>query len=269
MKYLFQIIKAEILKQHRNKFNSITSYFSLLVWPIILFFNTYYSYMPFNLSQSGWKEFDSRSSIFLFLIIGLLGYLCFWALVQSAWEMSNERQNGTLEIIFLTPVNRLALIYGRALGSLFESIWAFCIFSIIIVVYGSGIPTKNLIYVPITFVILIISATVWGGLMNVIFLFSRDASIIFNIFDEPMSLFSGVRIPSSSFPMWAKIISAFFPLTHALVIVRSLLIHGTLIYSLGELVALLLSLTILIIFTIILLKKAENNARKTSNFTFY
>lgn len=269
MNNAFQIIKAEIKKYHRNTFNSKKTYFSLLIWPIILFLNSYYSYKVFNLNQSVWKSFNSTNAIITFLITGFLGYNCFWSLVQSGWQMRLERQDGTLETIFLSSVNRISMIYGRVLGALFENIWMFFLFCIFVIVYSKGIPIRNIIYIPFAFIILIVSATVWGGLMNVIFLFSRDASVLFNIFDQPMALFSGVRVPTMIFPLWAKVISVIFPLTHALVIIRSMIIDGKMfIYNKNFYILIILN-TCIVIFTIWLLKAAERHARITGNLTLY
>jgi ABC-2 type transport system permease protein len=268
MKKTYQIIKAEVIKQHRNWFHSHVIYFSLLIWPIITLMNAYYSYKPFDLSQKVLRGFNSEQSIILFLITGFLGYVCFWSLVQSAWQMGSERQNGTLEIIFLTSASRITIMYGRALGALFENIWMFFIFCVFNMIYIKEISLTNLIYLPLSFIILMISAVVWGGLMNVIFLFSRDASILFNIFDEPMVLFSGVRIPTTVFPLWAKAIAVLFPLTHSLSIIRSLLMKGY-IESFVSIYKWLCSLFIMVVFTIWMLKKAEKHARQTGNLTFY
>jgi ABC-2 type transport system permease protein len=269
MKNALQIIKAEIVKQHRNTFHSKMTYFSLLIWPIMLFFNAYYSYKVFNLNQSIWKNFNSSQSVITFLITGFLGYNCFWSLVQSAWQMGFERQDGTLEVIFLSSVNRIVMIYGRVLGALFENIWMFLLFSTFIIIYLKGIPITRLIYLPIAFIILLSSAMVWGGLMNVLFLFSRDASILFNIFDEPMALFSGVKVPTMIFPLWAKCLSIIFPLTHTLVIIRSLLIEGKLFYNNQAFYILLLINFLLVALTLFLLKKAEKHARITGSLSFY
>lgn len=269
MKNIVQILKAEIIKQHRNIFHSKIVYFSLLIWPIINFINAYYSYKPFDLSASIWKEFASEQTILFFLITGFMGYICFWSLVQSAWLMGFERQHGTLETIFLSPANRMAIIYGRTLGALFENVWMFFIFSVFLVVWTRGFPLGNILYMPISFFVLMISATVWGGLMNVIFLFSRDAGILVTIFDEPMVLFSGVRIPPIVFPIWAKIIATFFPLTHVLIIIRGLLIQGSVSKVLIDIYGLCITILIIVLLTVFLLKKAERNAREKGNLTFY
>lgn len=204
-----------------------------------------------------------------FLIIGFLGYLTFKSLMQSAWQMGSERKNGTLEMVFLSPANRLAIIYGRALGAIFQNVWMFLVFSILVVYLIGGVPVGNVVYMPICFVLIIITATIWGGLLNVIFLFTRDAGILFMILDDPMLLFSGVRIPTVLFPVWAQMISVIYPLTQVLNIMRGLLIgevHNNLI---EPIITLLIISVIMILLTFLLLKKAERNARINGEFTFY
>lgn len=269
MNTFINILSAEVTKEHRNSFYSKFIYFSLLIWPIITFINTYFSYKPFNLGQSSWNGLKSPNSILLFLLTGYLGYISFWSLVQNAATMRSERENGTLETIFLSPANRLAIIYGRSLGALVESIWMFSTFSVLLFGMVQGIQLEKLFYIPVSFIVILVTATVWGGLMNVIFLFSRDASIVFTICDEPMILFSGVRIPVSVFPWWAKILSVIFPLSHSISIVRGLLLYDSLNSILYSLLGTFFSLAILVLLTIWLLNKAENNARKLGNLSFY
>ncbi|MBO8164925.1 MAG: ABC transporter permease [Brevibacillus sp.] len=269
MSYFFQIIKAEVIKQHRTTFHSTATYFSLLIWPVVIFFNAYFSYKPFQMTKSRWPGLETPESIILFLIIGYIAFLSFWTLVQSAAMMQVERQDGTLETIFLSPGNRIAIIYGRVLGALFENMWMFFSFSLLMVISIKGFPLHNLIYVPLCFLILLVSAVAWGGLMNAIFLFSRDASIIFSICYEPMNLLAGVRVPTVVFPIWAKIISVIFPLTHALVLVRNLLMKGELGSVLPEISWLLATIIAMVVLTIWIIKKAEQNARKQGNLLFY
>lgn len=267
--YWLRVIKAEMIKQHKNSFHSRMVYFSLLLWPILNFTNTYFSLKPFNMSAVEGIGLGTKSSLMTFLIIGFLGYLTFKSLMQSAWQMSNERKNGTLEMVFLSPANKLAIIYGRALGALLQNIWMFLIFSILVVFFIGGVPLTNIVYIPICFVLVIITATIWGGLLNVIFLFTRDAGILFMILDDPMMLFSGVRIPTMLFPVWAQIISVFYPLTQVLNIMRSLLIDRVHYDLTAPIMILLILSVVMIILTMFLLRKAEENARINGEFTFY
>ncbi|EST51570.1 multidrug ABC transporter permease [Brevibacillus panacihumi W25] len=171
-------IIAEFKKEHRNMFQSNLIYFSLLFWPILKFLIAFYSFKPFFTGKnSPIERFMDSGSLTLFLLTGYLCYTFFWCLVQSAWRMSYERQSGTLEMIFITPVNRLAFIYGRSLSSLIEGIWLYFTFIVIVMFLVEGIQINGWLSIPLAFIILLVSAVVWGGFLTIAFLFSRDASM--------------------------------------------------------------------------------------------
>ncbi|GMQ59556.1 ABC transporter permease [Vallitalea sediminicola] len=264
---LTKVIIAEIKRTRRDRLFAKSSYFNLLIWPIALLATTYYSYKPFNLKESSVESLTNNDSVIAFLICGFLGYLCFFSLVESAWQMSRERQNGTLEAIFLSPVNKIAILYGRAVGNIVINIWMFLCFTLFIIYFVKGVMVTNIIYLPVCFLVLIISAVIWGGFMNSIFLFSRDASILFNILDEPMSIFSGVRMSTQVFPLWAKLISNIFPLTHSLIIVRGLM-TGTDINTMAVIYYFVTNIAMIII-TIFIYKSAERHSRKNGQLLFY
>ncbi|AUS11641.1 multidrug ABC transporter permease [Bacillus subtilis] len=265
-----KVIKAEIYKQHKNSFHSTKAYFSLLIWPILNLINAYLCYKPFNLNDLKLYRINTSDELISFLLIGFFTYISFKSLMQSALQMSYERSNGTLETIFLSPANRLSLIYGRSLGFIFGNIWMFFAFTFFIMCYIGSIPIYNLVYFPICFILIVISATLWGGLLNTIFLFSRDASILFMIIDDPMMLFSGVRIPLTLFPIWAQVISFIFPLTHVLAVVRDLMLFGDIsLSSWNHLLYLLSELLFMFMITLFLLPKAEKHARINGELTFY
>lgn len=266
-----RILKAEVLKQHRYFFQSKFIYFTLFLWPILAFINEYYVFKPLSINNSIIKMdgLGATQSLIIFLFTGYIGYLCFWSMVQSAWQMNDERNNGTLETIFLSPVNRQALIYGRALGAIFQNMWLFFVFSIFMIAFYYGNIAKFAILLPLIFIILIFSATIWGGFMNAIFLFSRDASFLFYVFNDPMSLFSGTRIPTIVFPLWAKVISSVFPLTYVLVIIRNIFYQGKLNFNLPDSAKLAASLLIIGALTAVITKLAEKNSRIKGDWTFY
>ena len=262
------ILAAEVVKQHRNWFNSKITYFSLLIWPILIFINVYLTYKPFEgIQDEKLYHLLGHNSLAVFLTIGFLGYNSFWSMVQSAWQMSYERQSGTLDIIFMSPANKLMLLYGRALGAIFENIWMFSLFAVIMLFINQNFSLSMILKLPIVFLILIVTAAIWGGLMNVIFLFSRDATLLFNILDEPMVLFSGVRIPTQIFPLWSKIISLLFPLTYTLSMIRKILSNQQMLLNDFFLPIIVNCLTVGI--TALLIKLAEKKARKTGEFGFY
>lgn len=268
MKKVFLVMKAEILKQQRHDYHSAFVYFSLLIWPVLGFLEVYYTYKPFELT--GYMGISDSKELLAFLGTGFMAYTCFWSMVQNAWSMAGqERMGGTLEITFLSPANRLAMCYGRALGALIQEVWMFCCFCVFILIYTEALNLDNLIMMPLIFLILVVSSTIWGGMLNTIFMFSRDASIIMDIFDTPMTLFSGSRIPVGCFPQWAKMISLIFPLTYCMNIIRFVLGVETGEGWIGNLMRLVVCLGIMIAVTMVLIRRVERHNRETGELQFY
>jgi len=268
---IFSILQAEVVKSHQHNFHNKLIYFSLLIWPALLFVTSYYSFKPFNLSSSSQlSKYIDVNQITLFLLTGYLCYIFFWSLVQSAWNMSYERQAGTLELIFLTPVPRLTVMFARAAGNMLEAVWLFTAFTLFVLLATGHAGEIYWWNVPLAFILLSISAIVWGGFLNIVFLFSRDAGILFTIFEEPMQFFSGVRIPVLAFPLWGKIIAFLFPLTYVLDIFRDLVLNGKGLIQLREQYFMLFCvLALLCTASLLLLRKAEKYAKETGNMVLF
>lgn len=269
MMNFFKAMKAEMLKQHKVYFHSKVIYVSLFIWPVLSFISAYFSFKPFNIGSSTVSYLNGKN----LLIFILLGYICmsfFRSLVQSAWNFSFERISGTLEYIYLSPVNRLAVILGNALSSLFESVWVMAVFSISIFILKHQYLNINIPAAIITFLLMVLMAIMWGMLLNALFLFSRDSGFLFTILEEPMEIFSGVKVPTTIFPLWAKCISLIFPLTYALDAIRKVFLTG---YNLGEVKSFIICSIFIILFMFILinicLKLGEKHAKKTGNMTLF
>ena len=128
-KQFSRVVIAEAYKQHRNYFHSKVIYFTMLLWPVLLFLAAYYTYKPFRLeAATSHISYLTESNLITFILIGYVAQMFFRSFVQSAWFFSFERTNGTLELIYLSPANRLALIFGNAVSSLLQNIWLFTVF---------------------------------------------------------------------------------------------------------------------------------------------
>ena len=267
MKYFLRIVGAEAFKQHKNYFHSKTIYISLFIWPILSFLTSYYGFLVFDFGDVQ-VEYLTADNILLYL---LLGYMClsfFVSLVQSAWRFSFERTSGTMELVFLSPANRFAVILGNTVSSLFESVVVMVAFSIIVFLLHRE--QLQVMLLPAILVLLMLSllGILWGVFLNALFLYSRDSDFWFTILEGPMETFSGVKVPVALFPTWAKIVAGIFPLTYILDGVRSTFLAGsslkdlTLFFAKTILVALILFMGALIV-----LQCVEKHVRKTGNLT--
>ncbi|WP_019241058.1 MULTISPECIES: ABC transporter permease [Bacillus] len=268
---LWRVFIAEMAKSHQHHFHNKMIYFSMLIWPAILFLTAYYSFKPFDLSStSPISKYVNVDQIVLFLLMGYLAYTFFWSLVQSAWQMAYERQAGTLEMIFLTPVHKFTMMLSRAAGNLLEAVWLFSVFTLLVIILSGQAGLLHWQYVPIAIFVLSFSAVVWGCFLNIVFLFSRDASILFTILEEPMQFFAGVRLPILALPLWGKALAMIFPLTYVLNIIRGLVLDGKSIFQLiNQFVLLAAILASLLLVSYVLLKKAEQHAKKTGNMVLF
>ncbi|MEK3965143.1 ABC transporter permease [Paenibacillus sp. FSL R7-0048] len=267
---LWFTLSAEITKQHRNRVKGRAVFFSLLLWPALTFLTTYFTMQPFRTGAgSALSTVIPDGRIPLFLLSGYLVFQLYWTVVQAAWLFEQERKGGTLEVVFLTPASKMAFLYGRSVYSLFHGIWMFACFSILTFIFLADVTTVNWGALLPVLILIMISAVIWGALLCAISLFSRDSGLLYYIFQAPMELFGGVRIPPAVFPAWATGLSLLFPLTYSLVLVRGALydnIGTSWWWALG---ALIVGSACLVICTRYLLVRAEQHARVKGNWTLF
>ena len=215
-------------------------------------------------------SYISGGNIMVFLLIGYMGMSFFRSVVQSAWHFSFERQSGTLEYIYLSPASRMAVILGNAMSSVFEGSVAMAVFGALIILYNKESLSINVIGLVAVIPIFLCVALLWGAFLNACFLYSRDTDFLFTVLEEPMEIFSGVKVPVSIFPGWARVISCIFPLTYALEALRQVMLNSADISSVKNVV--IISLVIILVLlsaTLITIHIVEKHMRKTGNVILF
>lgn len=264
-------ILAEAVKQYKSNFHSKMVYYSMLFWPILQLFASYYSYKPFEDSKvssviSAWV---GKDKVFAFIIFGYMGYMFFGSFIQSAWRFSYERVSGTLELIYITPASRIGIMLGNALSSLLASAWMFTVFCAGALIFFTDLKLK-IYMLPVAILCLTIPAICWGVFLNTLFMFTRDSGLLFEVFQSPMEIFGGTKIPYQAFPLWGKLIGGIFPLTWSLIIIRKIFMNGATMSNIkSELLILILFCILLSILSKYLIVKAEKYARKTGNIAMF
>lgn len=271
MGYFLRVLKAEMVKHHKDYFHNKTIYISIFLWPALTFISAYYGYKPFKIEGAeGIMSYLNEDNLIIFMLFGYMSLIFFRSLVQSAWIFSRERIYGTLELIYLSPANRMAFIMGNAVSSLFEGMWLFAVFSGAIFIFKAGSLNINFTAAFVGFILLAVLSTLWGMMLNALFLYSRDSGFLFTVLDEPMEVFAGIKVPSAVFPVWARIISFIFPLTYCAEVLRRALLNGE---GLGSLIGfILISIgigAVMLLITIFLLKLGEAHAKKTGSMSLF
>lgn len=267
MRKFLIVFLAEFRKSKTNYYGSFSNIISLFVWPIIDFFVIYFTYQSFNLELLEIYNLKGEKDLFLFLLLGVLAYNSFWCMVQGGIQLQNERQNGTLEIAFMSPANRITMLYGRSIGGFIHSIWMISIFSIFTFLYILPFSFLYLFKLILVFGIILISSIIWGGFISSIFLISRDSNILFIVLSSPMNFFSGVSFPIYILPKFLLLISGIYPLTYLLLIVRNIFLNTG--YIKIGLIGFFIMNTIIFLLTKKIIIFAENTSKENGNFNLY
>jgi len=263
--YIVQTVIAEIKKEYKNNYLSNFSMCTALLWPILMLTTVYYTYASFDSVLL--SENIPGNDILTYLLCGFMGYGFFRSMVSSAWGLSRERYSGVLEIIFMSPRNKLIYIFGRSLSSIIENTWLFIVFSIVLMFKRSQFHYSYIISYLGIYLLTLIVATIWGGLLNSLFLLSRDSTFLYNIFQQPMELVSGVRFPIELMSPIFGAISCVFPLSFLLRIIRDIIFSGYI--EIMDLAILSLQQILIVAFTSIVVIYAEKKARKTGEFSLF
>ena len=265
------MIASEVTKQHRQLFSNKRVYFTFLVWPVTVVATTYFMYQPFQGGAGGASVafLGDNSSVFMFALTGQLGYTFFYSMTESAWRLAGERYQGTLEIVFLSPVNRLAFLMGQALVFLFQAVWMFTVLYVAIVLWIKVSVGTALVMGAVGILVLTVSAFAWGTFLNSVFLLSRDSGLLYQIFQDPVSVLSGVQVPVQALPSAVRGVAQAIPLTVSLQIIRSGLAGGDLRSAGTSLLILLPVCGLLFLVAWFLTGVGERRARKFGEYGLF
>lgn len=267
-----RLVWANIHLQHKNYFFNKSIYLSLFLWPVIGFINIYYAYQPFDQSFLLKKlELGNKQGFYLYLLIGFVAMRFFYSLIQSAWNSSYSiRISGALELLYMSPSSRMAMLIGNSIASLFGSVWMFIIFaSGMIVLYGDYLNVNGLSAM-ISIVLLSVLAIIWGVFLNSLFLLARDSGFLFTVFQGPVEMFAGAKIPFEYMPIWAKVLGCGLPLTYIIIVLRKALMYNTPIWELMPYILLCCGLGGgLLLISQYMMKVGERNAMKHGTATLF
>lgn len=273
MRHAVKILRAEALKQHRRIFGSKLVVCSMLLWPLLTLAGAYYTLQPLAATPGiagRWPLAADPERLLAFLATGALGFTFFFSMVQSAWHFSFERQTGTLELLFLSPANRLVLVIGNGFGALVQNAWLFACFVAAMLTLLDVIDVAHPGMYAVVFLAVLVPAVAWGAFLNSLLIFSRDSAFLYTLLDDPMWFASGVRLPTFALPGWLQAVGSVLPLTGSLMVVRGALLDGQGVGDLaGELAGLAVLSAVLLLGAVVALKAGEARARRTGQLRLF
>ena len=161
------------------------------------------------------------------VVPGLMGVILTMTLVMmTAMAMTRERERGTLENLFATPVRPLEMMIGKILPYVLMG------YVQVLIVYASArllfhVPMEGSFALLTAMVLMFITTTLAVGFTFSTIARSQMQSMQMTMFYFlPNILLSGFMFPFRGMPRWAQWIGEVLPLTHFLRIVRGIMLKG-------------------------------------------
>ena len=144
----------------------------------------------------------------------------FW--LNVLWGMASqfywEKEVGNLQLFLVSPMSRMALLAGMALGGMFfAGVRALSTLILGIIVFNVHITVVDPALLILIFLVTLVAIYGMGMMFASLFmLYGRDAWNISNLMQEPIYLVSGFYFPVRSLGFWVSTAAAVIPITFGL-----------------------------------------------------
>lgn len=192
-----------------------------VIWPLPLLAVNIYQYMAFGTAADVSDTLKPYGGIGM-IVVGTVVYLLYNRLLWGTGvSIQSERWMGTIEVLFLTPTNKMIVLIASGLSSLIEaSWWIFSIFFLGWAIFGVQ-PSITSWPAVFTCVISTMAALLSVGVFFAgFFVLTRAADQLASGLQAPIRFFSGVAFPVSALPQMLQCISYLIPVTYGISALR-------------------------------------------------
>lgn len=261
-----------------RNFKLYTSYkawiIATVIWPIPLLALNIYQYKPLGTDTDISKALLNYgvSNFAGMLIVGTIVYLLYNRLLWGTGvSIQSERWMGTIEVLFVTPTNKMIILIASGLSSLLEaSWWIVSIFFLSWALFGVQPAITSWFAVFVSLVSTMAALVSIGVFFAGFFVLTRAADQLASGLQAPVRFFSGVAFPVSALPQMLQYFSYLFPVTYGISAMRKSILAG------GNFGAIWLELVLLYVMTAIFLtagyftlKAVERQAKKKGSLYLF
>jgi ABC-2 type transport system permease protein len=247
-----------------------------VVNPLCWYFMNLYSYLSFGTVQDASQAITSSSGVVMnsigFIMIGTIAYLLYRSLLWGAgMSLERERWQGTLEMLFLSPVSRITILIAAGISSMITSSW-WLLYILVVgwLLYPFSFAISEWYIVVICFAAVIFALVALGIFFASFFILTRAADQLATALQSPIRFFSGVATPVAALPSVLQAIAYAIPLTWGINAVRkATLTGGDITAVLPDLLGLLLLTVILVVLGYYTVGRLETSAKKKGTLAFY
>jgi len=263
--------KGVILRHFKEFVSYRTSVFATIIWPLPLLALNVYQYLGLASGQQVGQVLNAKYGIASFsgmIILGTIVYLLYNRMLWGTGaSLQEERFNGTIESLFLTPANRMTILLASGFSSLLEGAWWIVgVFLLSWVIFGVQPAIADWSAVIIALISTMIALVAVGVFFASFFVLTRAADQLATSLQAPIRYASGVAFPVAALPAVFQLFAYILPVTYGINALRSTVIQeGTLISLFGTLAPLYLFTAILIIAGHFMLKRVEAQAKRNGS----
>lgn len=164
---------------------------------------------------------------FEFVAPGIMAMIVMTAVLTGlAASISREKEQGTLDGILISPINRLAIVLGKALSQSIRGLVQGAIVLLLAFLLFGVTVHGNILLVALLLVLGIFSFVGLGILVSAIATEQETATQLLFMFQFPMLFLSGVFFPIALMPNFMQKIAHVIPLTYAINAIRKVMVLG-------------------------------------------
>jgi ABC-2 type transport system permease protein len=164
---------------------------------------------------------------FEFVAPGIMAMIVMTAVLTGlAASISREKEQGTLDGILISPINRLAIILGKALSQSIRGLIQGAIVLLLAFLLFGVTVHGNIFLVALLLLLGIFSFVGLGILVSSIATEQETATQLLFMFQFPMLFLSGVFFPIALMPNFMQKIAEVIPLTYAINAIRQVMVLG-------------------------------------------
>jgi ABC-2 type transport system permease protein len=221
---------------------------AVIIWPLPLLALNIYQYMAFGTEADVTKTLAAYGGVGT-IVVGTIVYLLYNRLLWGTGiSIQSERWMGTIEVLFLTPANKMVVLLASGLSSLVEaSWWITSIFFLGWAIFGVQPNITSWAAVFVCLVSTMMALVSIGVFFAGFFVLTRAADQLASGLQAPIRFFSGVAFPVSALPQMLQYISYLIPVTYGITALRKSALLG------GDLSSIWIDVSLLWLMSIIFL----------------
>jgi len=149
------------------------------------------------------------------------------AAMQSAFNIVQEKESGTIEQINVTPIKKHIFILGKMIPFLVLGIILFTLGLLVGWIFYGVVPAGNLLVLYVSLIVYLFAMLGLGLLLATYSATQQQAMSLAFFFINIFNIMSGVFTAVDSMPGWAQAIVSSFPPSHFIKIMRMVVLKGS------------------------------------------